>query len=183
MWLKMGQQMLMEYAAWILFNRVQLRRNWLEIRQVLPGIPTEPPEEWLAHIIVLPTSERHKLEEAVEEKLPGWKADFQALFSNPVIQQIACLGTPGEREHAILKLEQSCSTSVLVQTLKSAGVQGVDNWANYLNEAQGHGEGYWDYYVEGCYALAFAKCGFAVKLKPTGEAGPDLKIFVNGDEV
>ena len=40
-----------------------------------------------------------------------------------------------------------------------------------------------DYYIEGFYAFCFARCGFPVTLKPTGQRGPDLKLEVNGAEI
>jgi hypothetical protein len=172
--------------AWQVLDSVQFFRNFTEVKRVLPGIPTEPAQKWLAHVIVLASEKRPALRETgktLSEKLLNWEADVDALYSNPVIQAIAVLKTPEDREVAILKLAQCCRAELLVQQLKALSIQNVDSWASDLDNAMGDDKTFQDYYIEGCYAFCFARCGFPVTLKPTGLQGPDLKLEVNGAEI
>lgn len=172
-----------EFRAWEILDRVQLGRNFAEIKRALLGLPTEPPWRWLAHVIVLPQPERPKLEKALEAKIAGWKWDIQALFGDPTIHRIADMDNLEDREVAILKVAQSCNTELLAEALRSAGLQNVDAWAKHLNKARGNDEAYRDLYIEGDYALSFARCGYLVQLVPKGQEGPDLKLTVDGAEI
>jgi len=203
--------------AWQVLNSVQFFRNFTEVKRVLPGIPTEPPRKWLAHVIVLAPEKRPALREIRETlmgklldqesnvdhpcidpeiqaiavlaretlmgKLLNWEVDVDALYSDSVIQAIAVLDAPEDREVAILKLVQCCRAELLVQQLKALRIQNVDSWARGLDNAMGDDKTFQDYYIEGYYALCFARCGFPVTLKPTGKRGPDLKLEVNGAEI
>lgn len=164
-----------------LLDFIQLNRNLAQVKQTMPGIPTEPPERWLAHVIVQPVTNQELLAEALQGKVENWKAKVLALYSSPAIQQIAGEGSLDHREVAVLKLMQSCKMDLLVQKLKSSGVQNVDAWARDLAKVLGDVEAYYDYYLEAEYALYFAN-KFLVTLKPTGQKGPDLKVDINGAE-
>lgn len=172
-----------DYHAWKVLERVQRSKNFTDVRLALPGILTDPARKWLAHVLVLPTSERPKLEAALEGKITGWKEDVKALFSHPVIQRIAATGSIEDREIGLLELAQSCKTDLMVGQLRSVGVQNVDTWAKDLAGATGDEQAYRDYYTEGDYALAFARCRLHVTLKPTGKQGPDLKLVESHTEI
>lgn len=171
------------HQAWQVLNSVQFFRNFTEVKRVLPGIPTEPPWKWLAHVIVLAPEKRLVLRGAFMGKLLNREADVDSLYSNPVIQAIAVLGTLEDREVAILKLAQCCRAELLVQQLKALMIQNVDSWARDLDNAMGDDKTFQDHYIEGCYAFCFGRCGFPVTLKPTGQQGPDLKLEVDGAEI
>jgi hypothetical protein len=121
--------------------------------------------------------------ETLMGELVNWEVNVDTLYSNPVIQAIAVLDTPENREVAILRLAQCCRAELLVQQLKSLRIQNVDSWARDLDNAMGDEKTFQDYYIEGWYAFCFARCGFPVTLKPTGQQGPDLELEVNGAEI
>ncbi|MDP3063528.1 MAG: hypothetical protein Q8O40_10045 [Chloroflexota bacterium] len=170
--------------AWRALDAVQLGRNFTETKQTLPEVPTEPPWKWLAHVIGLPPAQQRLLQQALATKLaPQWEVNVKALYGNPLIQQIAGNSNYEDREIDILKLAQSCRTDLLVEELKCSGVQNVSAWAKDLSKAQGNDEAYQDYYIEGWYAQSLARSGLLVVMKPTGSAGPDLKVTVDRDEI
>jgi len=77
--------------AWQVLDSVQFFRNFTEVKQVLPGIPTEPPWKWLAHVIVLAPEKRPALRETLLGKLSDWEANVDRSYIDPEMQAIAVL--------------------------------------------------------------------------------------------
>jgi hypothetical protein len=134
-------------------------------------------------VLILSPEKRHELRDALAGKPFDPEAAVDALSSNPAVQAIVALATVEERQAAILKLAQSCRAELLLQPLKDLGIQNVDGWAKDLDNAIGNASAFQDYYIEGYYALRFAKCGLPVTLKPTGKQGPDIRLEIDGAEI